>query len=1110
MKFKKFNGFIHKDNSLKIKRTVSMSLCAMSFACVFAQSGVVNVNLQNASIKDLFRSIEKQTSYRFSYREVEVKGKTGITLNAKEENLENLLKRELSKFGLKYQLSGNKIVIIPASGNSNSKPVEVKGKVLDSNGDPVIGATVMERGTTNGTITDFDGNFILEVSEGAPIEISYIGYQSQFLNASSDKILSVVLKDDTQALDEVVVVGYGTQTKSSLSSSIVEIKGSSLTNLPVTDISRALDSYVPGVTASGTMSEKPGESQALKIRGENSINNSEPLVLIDGIEGDMGSLNPNDIESISVLKDAASTAIYGARAAGGVILVTTKMGNKEQKVRVTYSGSYTNKSATRLPEKLDGLSYVEYRIKAEEASGKNSVSNHPDILAALKDPNIDEIPSPARPLTHFYGTASVDHIKEALGSANMHDHSVSVTGGNKLLSFLISGGFMQDDALFRYGDFGYKKYNFRTNLNFQFTDNISLSTRIGYISENTDQPIDGWDGVIKQAYKSQPSDPVKWKTTGDWGGNNDGNAIQDLVEGGHNVNKSDRLDISGNLQVKFLKGLTWNTIIGGSLVNDNITKEYKTITRYSVKPDVPVGQKYFPNSLEKEQRRTLYRNIQSYINYEMPTLKNNNLKVMLGASYEDSSTDYFYSKRQEFLSNDLMNSVDMGIGDQYSGGNITEWAISSVFGRLNYNYNQKYYLEASFRSDGSSRFVSGKRWGFFPSVSASWRISEENFMKKQNLVSDLKLRASWGNTGNQNAIGLYDYLAQLKIGDSYYPLGTDYSQNKFVIQNKLASVDRTWERLEVLNMGLDFGLLRNKLTGSFEYYIKRNNNMLIPVKLPSVIGLEVPTFNSGELKVWGWEASLKWQDSVNDKFNYSINFAIQDSNNKIVEFAGSKNIVSGQQNIEGYPIGSYLGYETDGLFQSKQEVQKHAFQHVKNDAGDVKYIDKNGDKKINDKDLVYLGNIRPRYVYNIGINMEYAGWDLEMLFDGVGKKLINLNTNLAAPVDFARFKGQTDAWTPENPDAEWPRIYQNDSWNWWISDRTLHNAAYFSMKNLQLGYTFPKKWMSKINIERLRIYANIRNPFIIDNYVEYMDPRNNAYNNYPVLRSYTIGLNLTF
>lgn len=866
---------------------------------------------------------------------------------------------------------------------------------------------------------------------------------------------------------------------------------------------------MPGITASATLSEKPGSAPLLSIRGENSINNSSPLVLIDGIEGDMNTINSNDIENISVLKDAASTAIYGARAAGGVILITTKKGVNNQKIRINYSGSYSGREATRLPETIDGYTYAQYRITSESAAGRVSEYDNQTVLDAILNPNVTEIPAPGRPLTHFIGTAS------------MHDHSLSITGGNDKISFLLSGGYLKEDALYNYGDFGFRRYNFRSNLDYKLSDRISMGVRVSYSNSKTDQPVRGWDTEMQQTYLSQPTNPVKWSTTGDWGGNNDGNSIQDLVEGGHTISKTDRIDISGNILVNLIKGLSWNTIVGGSLSQDNITKEQKSIYRYSVKPGVPVGKLFVPNSLTREETKTLYRNIQTFATYEAPSIRDHNFKIMAGASYEDNSIDYFYGKRENYLSNDLMGSLDLGIGDQYSGGNITEWGISSFFARLNYNFKHKYFIEASFRSDASSRFVKGKRWGFFPSVSASWRISEEVFLKEQDILSDLKLRASWGNTGNQNSIGLYDYIAQMRIGFmnkedekngavSYYPFGSSKAQSMFVKQLALASVERSWETVQIKNLALDFGFLKNRLTGSFEYYIKDNKDMLIPVELPAVIGFDVPTFNAGELRVWGWEGTLRWKDRIGKGFTYGVNFTIQDSHNKITKFEGSKNIISGTQNIEGYPIGSYFGYKTDGLFQSKKEVEDHAFQHLKNDAGDVKYVDLDKSGKIDSGDLTYLGNIKPRYVYNIGLNMQYKGFDLELLFDGVGKKRINLNADLAVPVKYARFEGQLDYWTSENSSAMWPRAYFNDTWNWWISDRTLHDASYFSMKNVQLGYTFPKMWLENIRIEHLRLYVNVRNPFIIDNYVDYLDPRLNAYNNYPVLRSYTIGLNLTF
>lgn len=1071
----------------------------------------ITIHMKNKPASEVVKQIEKVSKYRFFYKKGLPGMNTPITVEADNQGIETVMGQVVKQISVSYTIKGETQVVLAESNFQNPAITlkSVKGTVTDANGEPVIGANIVIKGTSKGTITDIEGKFMLDIPENAVLQVSYIGYELQELKVGDKTVYDIRLQEDTQNLEEVIVVGYGTQTRSSLTSSITEIKGEQLTNLPVANISRALDSYVPGVTASATLSEKPGSAPTLSIRGENSINNSVPLVLIDGMAGDMNMINPNDIENISVLKDAASTSIYGARAAGGVILITTKKGKMNDKIKINYSGSYSNREATRLPKMLSGYDYVQYCILAAKNAGVTEILDNPDYLAAVLDPNISEIPDPGRPLTHFVGTSNVDHVAELLGSAGMHDHSLSLTGGNDKVSFLLSGGYLQEDALYRYGDFGFKRYNIRSNVDFKFTDRVSLGVRVSYSHTNTDQPVRGWDAEINQAYTSQPYNPIKW-STGDWGGNNDGNAIQDLVEGGHAINKTDRLEFSGNLNVNLAKGLIWNTVIGGSLQNANVTREEKSILRYSVKPDVVIGKLFVPNSLTREQTKILYRNIQSYMTYELEPIKKYYFKLMAGLSYEDNSSDVFSGKRQEFLSNEMMNSLNLGIGDQYSSGNITEWGISSAFARLNYNYNQKYYLEASFRTDGSSRFVKDQRWGFFPSISASWRISEEDFLKKQDILSDLKLRVSWGNTGNQNSIGLYDYIAQMKVGGNY-PFGSSNEQSKYVKQSALASLERTWEKVQVKNIGLDFGFLKNRLTGSFEYYIKNNKNMLVSVDIPSVIGMTVPTFNTGELRVWGWEGTLKWQDRLGKDFSYSVNFTLQDSNNKITKFAGSKNIISGTQNIEGYPIGSYFGYLTAGLFQSQEEIDNYGiFQHLKTGPGDVKYIDLDKSKKIDVGDLTYLGNIKPRYVYNIGINVQYKRFDLEMLFDGVGKKLINLNSDRAVPINLARFEGQTDAWTPDNRDAMWPRVYKGDSWNWWISDRTLHNAAYFSMKNLQLGYTLPKKWMDKIRVERLRLYVNVRNPFIIDNYVEYLDPRLNAFNTYPVLRSYTVGLNLTF
>ena len=1074
----------------------------------------ITIHIKDKPASEVVKQIEKVSKYRFFYK----KGLSGmtnlITIEANDQGIEAVMGQIIKQVPISYTIKGENQVVLSESGLSDTnadKKKSIEGVVTDTNDEPVIGANIVIKGSSKGTITDVDGKFVLEVPENAVLQVSYIGYEAQELKIGDKTVLNIRLQEDTQNLEEIVVVGYGTQTRSSLTSSITEIKGDQLTNLPVANISRAIDSYVPGLTVSGTHSETPGSSPTISIRGENSINNSAPLILIDGIEGSLNSVNPNDIASLSVLKDAASTAIYGSRAAGGVILITTKMGVKDDKIKISYSGSYSTRSAARLPEQIDGYNYTLMRNEAERAAGKVPWCDKPEILEALQNPAITEIPDPGRPTTHFIGTtAEVDHVAELMGSGNMHDHALSLTGGSKKLSFLLSGSFLQEDALFRYGDFGYKRYNLRSNLNFDYSENISMSARVSYMNLNDDKPVRGYNTELWQAYFMHPSDPVKWQTTGDWGGNNGGNAIHDLVEGGHTVTKNDRIELSLNLNVKLANGLIWNTIAGGYMVNSNINEDYKTIYRYSVKPDVVIGKMFDPAYKKRTSEKHLYRNLQSFMTYDK-AIANHNMKVMVGFSYEDFSKDVVYGKREGYLNNNLMGSLDIATGDQYSGGNITEWGIASVFGRLNYNYKQKYFIEASFREDGSSRFVKEKRWGFFPSVSASWRISEEEFIEDFTLLSDLKLRASWGNTGNQNSIGLYDYIAQMHVGTNYYPLGVSTTQEKFISQTTLSSKERTWEKVEVKNIALDFGFFSNKLTGSFEYYIKNNKNMLVPVALPAVIGMNVPTFNSGELRVWGWEAILKWQEAIGKDFSYGVSFSLTDSKNEITKFERSKNIVSGQQNIEGYPLGSYFGYKTMGLFQSDDEVENYdVFQHVNTGAGDVKYVDLDGNKKIDSGDLTYLGNNKPRYVYNIGLNFKYKKFDLEMLFDGVGKKHLLLTDDLAAPIQYPRFKGQEDCWSPTNTDAFFPRLYQGASWNWWASDRTMHNAAYFACKNIQLGYSLPKSLLKKVKIEHARIYGNIRNPFVFDKYVDYLDPRLNSYNDYPVLKSYTIGLNLTF
>jgi TonB-linked SusC/RagA family outer membrane protein len=1113
-------GKIHELNLSfkKMKLTVIFSMLVFAtFGNVFSQVRV-SLQFEKATIQQVFKTLEDQTDFIFLYKDEIFDQNKRYSVDYDNAPFEEVLKSVCVKSGVDYEVRPNGQIILTEKDSETAlnnvvQQKTINGVVTDQEGLPLPGVSIVVKGTTIGTVTNADGEFSLAVPEDAQsLQFSFVGMRTQDIPIEGKTIFTVVMEEETIGIEEVVAVGYGSQSLALITGSIGSLEGTKISRLPVANINQAIATFVPSVTVSGSASETPGSTPTLRIRGESSINEGAPLVLVDGVPANMSYVNPEDVESFTILKDASSTAIYGARGSGGVILITTKRSKLKEKVEVSYSGHYGVKTPTILPKLLDGKTYLEGRANAELAAGISTNWNHPDILAAIEDPNITEIPAPRRPTTHFDGTASTDWINEVLGSSNVQQHNIFVEGGGKLGGYRASVGYLDEDAIYRYGDFGHQRYNSRMNFNTKAYDLIDLNLTVSFTRSKNDQPVRGWHQEIRQMYNTHINDPIKWSTTGDWGGNNGGNPIHDLVEGGHNTLTSDEIFLNFDSKIQIAKGFTFNGLAAYRITQSNRTQDQRSILRYSVQPGVVIGKLYVPNQLIKTSTHNIYKNYQGYFTFRRSFNDAHNLKLLAGGSYEDSFNDNFSARRQEYFNNDLLRSLDLGSGDQYAAGTPTDWAIGSFFGRLNYDFNYKYLFEASFRYDGSSRFMSDYRWGFFPSISAGWRIKQEEFLNNVNWLSDLKLRFSWGEVGNQSGIGLYDYVTKLSVGGDY-PIGNDYSQVKWVSQNSIASPIRSWETIETINGGLDYGFLNNRLFGSFEYYVKYNKNMLVPVDIPAVIGFSVPTYNSGELKVRGWEAMLSWKDKVND-FLYGISISLHDSRNEITRFDRSKDLASGTHNIEGYSLNSFFGYRTDGYFQSAEEIDNWAFQNSNNAPGDVKYIDLDDSGKIDSGDLVYLGNPLPRYNFTVNLEASWKNFDFEAIFEGVCKKNVPLPQpgffRIPYPFLWPVFEEHLDYWTEDNRDAMFPRLYNKASWNYWNSDRVIWNAAFARLKNIQIGYTLPEIYAEKIFVSNLRIYLNGMNLLTFDDYIPFLDPELTSATQYPVMKNFSIGLNLTF
>lgn len=1118
MKIKKLliNSFHKGKEKTGLFYLLTLSFCLLAFISASAQTGKVNIQLNNAPVKEFFFAIEKQTPYHFSYRDIEIQEKEAVTVSTQNEELKPLLVRELSKRGLTYRLSGNKIIIMPLeTGKSPKKPVTVTGSIKDDNGEPLIGVTVMLMSNKSvGTISDYEGNFTLpNVPAGDKIFISYVGYKDQTVMVKTDGSIKVILKEDTQTLEEVVVVGYGTQKKINLTGAVESVDSETLENRPIKSATDALQGIVSGLTVtSGT--GQPGEFSSFKIRGNTSVNSVGALVIIDGLPGDINLVNPQDIESISVLKDAASAAIYGARAAEGVILVTTRSG-KSEKVRVEYSGNVSFNHPTRLPQSNTGLNHALLSNEAFKNAGL-AVQFPEDAIAALKDPSISAIPKG----NDWIYTDNMDWIGTMMDHSFQQTHNLTVSKAAKGLKYLFSVGWLDQNGMFsEYGPDNYDRINLRSNISLDIIqDKLTLDSKITYLQTNKlyHPQFSTWSIPYITFIQAGPNMPI-YDPNGNYSRHRmQANPIQALQEGGEGKNKQQTIEGVFTLSYKPIKNLTLKAVGGANIKNRQVKEWRRQYGKYGPNGLISMGAgQAGPNKITQDARTTRYLTGQLLAEYKLK-LHKHDLNILGGWSAEEEVYEKLEGIRTNIVGNELP-ALGLGSTDGWSNNaEDTEWALVSGFMRMNYAYADKYLFEANFRADASSRFSKTHRWGVFPSFSVGWRITEEEFMKNQKIFSNLKLRASWGQLGNQNGLGLYDHIPQYKVS-GYYPFANELGQWASV--EKLPSESRTWETVEMSNVAVDMGFLNNRLSVTAEYFIKRNKDMLVDIEMPSVIGIDVPTGNYGELEVKGWDFSIGWKDRAGE-LDYSVRFNLSDQKDKLVDYGVEYNgFTAGvNQKVQGYSLGSIFGYKTDGYFTSKEEVKNSAvINRSVVGVGDIKYIDKDKDGKISaPNDLEYLGTTTPRFVYGLSLNANWREWDLGVIFQGVGKRSFYLKQEIMAPfsVTWGNFSYEmhNDYWTPENPNASLPRHYAGSGHNYKTSDHWLQNAAYMRMKNLQLGYSFKKELLNKAGIERLRIYFSGENLFEFSRLNKNFDPELTDANGfvYPIMRNFSCGVNLTF
>ena len=1125
----------------------------------------IGINVENAKPENVFSAIEEKTDYDFIYDTKALNKAQSITINVQNQSVAEVLRELSQKFNLEFRQINNTIYVKASElsdGQSQQTTKTIGGTVKDKDGMPLPGVAVSVKGTAVGTVTDINGHFSLEnVSEDAVIQLSFIGMKTMEVLLAGKSSFDVTMEEDAIGIEEVVAVGYGVQKKVNLTGAVDQVSGEVFDNRSVSNVTQALQGVIPNLNIK-LEDGKPGRSADYNIRGTTSIGQGgSALILIDGVEGDPSLLNPNDIASVSVLKDAASASIYGARGSFGVVLITTKQPDKGR-ISVSYTGNFSIQSPSAVPDNVtDGYTWAERFREAYYAwnnysslpSKINKTQVYSDAwLEKFKQRKEQGITNEVEveddgTYTYYGNTDWYDRLYK--NNTIAQDHNVTVSGGNEVSDFYTSFRLYDYDGLFRYNTDTYQMANIRAKGSLQVTDWLKMTNNMEFSKMKYHNPLNvGEGGSIWRniADEGHPSATVF---------NPDGSltmssayTVGDFIYGKNGIDTDKKvLKNTTSFATKFFNN---KLRVKGDFTfrNYDYNDQQKRVpVPYSNKEGVTVKLSESSNDLKNVIRNTFYTATNLYAEYENTFAKNHYFKGLIGYNYETSKYNYTSVQRNGLLLEDADN-LNLALGESTTtSADYEKWRIVGAFFRLNYNYRDRYLLEVNGRYDGSSKFPKDEQYAFFPSVSGGWRISEEPFWKISNgLVSDMKVRASYGSLGNGN-IDSYQFMELLDINTSARVLNgarNKYTNSPGVIPNSL-----TWETATTTDFGLDFGMINGKLRFSGDYYIRKTTDMYTAgMTLPDVFGADSPKGNYADMTTKGWEISLSWHDQLQlgkKPLHYEVRGTLSDYKSKIDSYNNSTNSLSDY--YKGQTIGEIWGYKTDGLFQTQDDVDNYVNTIIKSSSngttylGDVKYIDLNdngkidyGDKTVdNPGDQTIIGNSEPRYIYSFKLDADWNGFFVSGFFQGVGRQNWY-------PTAESSFWGQYNRpynnlpkwqlgnyWTEDNPNAYLPRYAgYNSSLKSTKSDRYLQNIGYVRLKNLQVGYNLPKNWLSKVKMQQARFYVTGENLWSwspLYKHTHDFDVTNTAGSDpdlttgtsgdnysYPLMKSYSLGLSVTF
>lgn len=970
-----------------------------------------------------------------------------------------------------------------------------KGVVKDATGEPVIGASVVVKGSTNGTITSVDGDFTLSnVAKGDIIQVSYIGYVTQEIKFNGQPI-NVTLKEDTEMLDEVVVVGYGVQKKANLTGSVASINAEALESRAVASVSAALAGTMPGVTSIQTSGAPGAQTGSITIRGKNSINAASPLVIVDGVPGSMNNIDPQDIESLSVLKDAASSAIYGVQAANGVILITTKKGKKGSKAKINYSGTVSWSSPTA---KLDFLGAADYAILYNEAT----LNENPTAAVPYSEEDIRLFRDGSDP----YGHPDTDWYSEVMKKSAMEtQHSLSISGGSENTTYMASLAYLYQDGLSQ--EKNYERYNGRVNIDSKIAKWVNVGINASaYRGINNDE-YEGFGSLLQYCNRISPTAPI-YKEDGSYNYNGLQNPVAQQGKTGTYKQVDEQLNATAYINITPLDGLSIKGVY--SLRHDN--QDLRRFKRHYAYDNFDSG------------RREGYHNYYNWnwytgqllINYNK-TFGDHTIGLLAGGESVRYTYRYTTASRTGGGNDELgesLNTLDASTQKNSDGG--YETARQSYFGRVQYDFQNKYLFEANFRSDASSRFPKDNRWGFFPAFSAGWRISEESFIKDNvEWLSNLKLRLGWGKTGNEElkssdiypAVSTYAYGSTM-LGGSLY--STAYESR--YVNNALQ-----WATVTNYELGIEAGFLNNQIGFELSLYKKKTNDMLLYLPIQGVIGMSAPAQNAGSVENTGFDLSIFHNKRINKDLSYAVNFNVAYVKNEITDMCGTEGVDPDNSKfwrLEGYPIGSFYGYVANGYFNTEDDLKNYPKRTGQEKLGDIKYVDIDENGKIDGADRAVIGKNFPSWTGGLNINVYYKDFDLSMLWQGA----FDVDAYYTGEASYAFFnsgkvlKRHLDRWTPENHNASYPRLTRSSQINFSTSSFWLEDASYVRLKNITLGYNLPKSLLSKVGIERAKVFVAGENLFTISG-LDGLDPESPSDTRgafYSNVKKISLGLKVSF